>query len=105
MQNRRSEQLKDIMSLSEQMLEKARALEWESVAALEARRRDMVMQCFSSPSSEQEAPLVAAAIRRILELNDQITRLGRDSRDQLGAELHTRKTARTASAAYLGCAG
>ncbi len=99
----RSEQLKQIIVLSEQMLEQARALEWERVADLEVRRKQLVIHCFQHPGSAQDAPEVATCIRKILRLNDEITALGRDCKAQLGGELRAHKLGRAASTAYLSC--
>jgi hypothetical protein len=103
-QTPRVEQLAHIVELSRQMLEKARALEWESVAELECTRRDLVMQCFRQPVGNQDAPAVAEGIRQVLAINDELARLARAGRDQLGVEIQTHNTGRTASAAYLSCA-
>jgi len=105
METRRSAQLKDIIALSQQMLESARALQWDSVAELEGRRKELVMQCFRCPTSEQDAPAVAACIREILSLNQEITLLGGDCRGRLAAEIHTQQIGRAVSAAYLSCSG
>jgi hypothetical protein len=100
----RSEQLKQIIELSQQMLKQARAMEWDRVAELEVQRKQLVMKCFQRLSSEQEAQEVATCIQQILRLNDEITVLGRDFKTQLSGELHTHKLGRAASAAYRSCA-
>lgn len=99
----RCDQLNELVDLTRQMLESARAMDWDGVARLEDRRRRRVRQCFSYPTSSQDAPEVAESIREILRLNEAITKLGRDFRDQLGGEIRIHKTGRLASAAYLGC--
>lgn len=100
----RSEQLQKIIALSREMLEKARALEWERVAELEVQRKQLVSSCFRHPAHEQEVPAVADGIRQILRINDEITTLGRECKTRLSGELHTQKLGRTASAAYRDCA-
>jgi len=104
MDSKRSRQLEQILSLSKDMLEKAGDHEWGLVAEIEARRRELVMCCFQQPAQQQDASEVAAAIKEILRLNQEITDLGKRYQDQLGTEIHTNKLGRTASAAYLGCA-
>jgi len=104
MDNKRSRQLEQILSLSKDMLAKAGDDEWELVAEIEARRRELVMRCFQQPAPQQQASEVAAAIKAILCLNQKISDLGKRYQDQLGTEMHTNKLGRTASAAYLGCA-
>ena len=103
-QRPRIEQLAAIVELSRQMLKKARALEWEGMAELERARRDLVMQCFRQPVGNQDVPGVAEGIRQVLAINDELTRLARAGRDQLGGEIQAHKTGRAASAAYLNCA-
>jgi len=100
----RSRQLRDIIELSKDMLSKAQADQWELVADLETQRKALVMRCFQQPASGQDAPEVAAAIREILSLNQQVTLLGQAHQDQLGCDIRTSKVGRNASAAYLGCA-
>lgn len=99
----RSKQLQDIIQLSQQMLSQARDNEWERVTELEAKRREMVLVCFRQTTSDQDSPAVAAAIREILHLNQEVAELGRQYRDQLGSEIRTHNAGRTASAAYLSC--
>jgi hypothetical protein len=97
----RSQQLEQIIVLSRQMLDRARDSEWARVAELEDQRKQLVARCFQQATSGQDAPEVAASIREILSLNDQITALGSVCRDRLGGEIHTHKVGRSASAAYL----
>ena len=103
MDAQRTRQLQDIIQLSQQMLSQARDNEWERVTELEARRREMVLVCFQQTTPEQDSPEVAAAIREILHLNQEVAELGRQYRDQLGSEIHTHNVGRAAAAAYLGC--
>ncbi len=100
----RCRQLEQILLLSKQMLESAADHEWRRVAEIDTRRRELVMRCFQQPAAQQEAVEVAAAIREILRLNQEITDLGRCYQDRLGSEIQGNKLGRTASAAYLGCA-
>lgn len=104
MDSKRSQQLEQIVVLSKDMLAKAGNHEWQLVAEIEARRRELVTRCFRQPAQQQHASEVTAAIKEILRLNQEITDLGKRYRDQLGTEIHTSKLGRTASAAYLGCA-
>ena len=100
----RSQQLRDIIELSKDMLLKAQANQWDLMAEVETRRKALVKRCFQQPTSGQDAPEVAAAIKEILSLNQQVTMLGRQYQEQIGCDIHTSKVGRTASAAYLGCA-
>jgi hypothetical protein len=100
----RRRQLEAIILLSKDMLARAGDGDWALVAEIEGRRRELVVRCFEQPTTEQDAPEVADAIREILRLNQQITELGGQCQDRLGNEINTSKLGRTASAAYLGCA-
>lgn len=104
MSTHRSRQLEDIIQLSRKMLVHARDGEWEQVTGFEAKRREMVLRCFQQQTPEQDAPRVAAAIRAILQLNQEVADLGRAYRNQLGSEIQSQHVGRAASAAYLSCA-
>ncbi len=104
MDNERNKQLGKIIAVSRDMLVLAQKNEWERVAELDDQRRTLVMHCFRSPTPEQDASAVAALIREILSLNQQVTDLGKAYRQSLGDKLHTNRVGRTAQVAYLGCA-
>jgi len=97
-------QLEHIIALSRDMLASARENAWERVAELDAQRRTLVMQCFARPTPQQDALVVAAAIREILSLNQQVTELGEAQQQTLGDELHTNRVGHTAKVAYQRCA-
>ena len=99
----RSQQLRDIIELSRDMLAKAQANQWDLVAGLESRRKVLVMSGFQRPVDGQDALEVAAIIKEILSLNQQVTLLGRQYQEQVGCDIRTSKVGRNASAAYLGC--
>jgi hypothetical protein len=99
----RSQQLKEIVSLSREMLRQAGDNEWERVGELEQTRRELVMTCFGQRTPEQDGPEVAAAIKEILRLNQELTELGKRQREALGAEVHNHKLGSAAQAAYLNC--
>jgi hypothetical protein len=104
MDSHRSQQLKQITEMSQCMLASAKEMDWDRVAELETQRKKLVTKCFQQLTNEQDAPEVAASIRAILRLNQEVTELGNQCRDQLGDEIHTHNTGRTATAAYLNCA-
>jgi len=100
----RSQQLGDIIQLSKKMLSHARDNKWERVVELEVQRREIVLRCFQYATAEQDSPEVAAAIKEILSLNQEVAELGRESQAQLGSKIHTHNVGRAAAAAYLNCA-
>ncbi len=101
MESTRRKKLTDIIRLSRDMLDTARELEWDKVAILEVRRKQCVMEYFRQPVPEQEAAEVAAAIKEILDLNQQVTELGKQCSKDLGTEIHANNRGRAATSAYL----
>lgn len=104
MNSDRARQLVEIIGLSREMLAKARDHDWARVAELEVARKALVMRCFQQPTAEQDVPEVAAAIKEILRLNQDVSEIGRQYREELAGEIQTRKIGRAAAAAYLRCA-
>ncbi len=103
MDSQRSQQFRDIIEISRKMLVQAQQDAWERVGELEARRRTLVAQCFQHTTVEQDAPEVAASVREILQLNEEVAALGRKHRQTLGADIRTNRVGRSARAAYQGC--
>ena len=103
MDKQRKQQLGKIIALSRDMLELARGNAWEGVAELEEQRRALVMQSFHTPAAKQDSATVAAVIREILSLNQQLTDLGKARQECLGGKLRTYRVGRSAQAAYQDC--
>ncbi len=103
MDAQRTQQLQDIVKLSREMLDQAQAGAWECVAALELRRREQVMACFSHPGAAHRTGEETAAIKTILRLNQEVTALSQSHRDTLGAEIQTQKKGVAAHTAYANC--
>ena len=101
----RRQQLDEIIHLSREMLETARQLEWDKVAELEARRKQLVMECFREPGPKQDAEEVASVIKEILNLGQQVAELARQSQTALGSEIHTHNRGHAATSAYLSHTG
>jgi hypothetical protein len=97
----RFQALRDIIEITQQMLIMARENQWQQVVEMEAERRRLVEVCFQRPTSEQDAPDVAAAIGEILRINEEVAELGQQWRGRLGTEIQTHKVGRAASATYL----
>jgi len=103
MDSQRDQQLKDITDLSREMLLRAQENAWERVGELEEQRRSLVALCFQHKTAEQDATEVAALIREILGLNQEITELSKKHQQELAADIHTNRVGRSAQAAYQGC--
>ncbi len=97
----RRRQLDEITRLSQEMLETARRVEWGKVAELEASRKQLIMEYFREPVPEQDTVEVAAVIKEILNLDQQLTELGKQCQTALGSEIHTHNRGNAATSAYL----
>jgi Flagellar protein FliT len=73
------------------------------VTELELARKALVVSCFQLPTEEQDAPEVAAAIKEILRLNQDVSEIGRQYKEELVDEIHTSNIGRAAKAAYQNC--
>ncbi len=104
MDDERSKQLGKIIVLSRDMLVLAKENEWQRVAELDGQRRALVMQCFQFTTPDQDAPAVAAAIREILSLNQQVANLGAQQQATVSGHIRTQQLGRTARQAYSRCA-
>ena len=105
MDTARRRQLDEIIHLSREMLETARRLDWDKVAELEARRKQLVMEYFREPAPKQDAAEAAAAIREILKLDKQVAELAKQCQTALGSEIHTHNRGHEATSAYLSHTG
>ncbi len=96
----RKDRLATILDMSLSMLDLARAQEWEQLERIEGERRGLVAECFRTPATPEEAPGIADGIRRILDVNQEITALTEARRDELGKNIHSLGSAREARKAY-----
>ena len=105
MHSDRTRQLVEIIGLSKEMLANARDHDWQRVTELEVARKALVVSCFQLPTATgQDAPEVAAAIKEILRLNQDVSEIGRRYKEELVGEIRTNNIGRAAKAAYQNCA-
>jgi len=105
MNSDRTRQLVEIIGLSKEMLANARDHDWQRVTELEVARKALVVSCFQLPTATgQDAPEVAAAIKEILRLNQDVSEIGRRYKEELVGEIRTNNIGRAAKAAYQNCA-
>ena len=105
MHSDRTRQLVEIIGLSKEMLANARDHDWQRVTELEVARKALVVSCFQLPTATgQDAPEVAAAIKEILRLNQDVSEIGRRYKEELVGEIRTSNIGRVAKAAYQNCA-
>ena len=75
-------QLAKLLRCTEAMLVSAQNGDWKSVEELENSRKVELMACFSDCSHE-DPPLFAEALAALIYLNEQITTLVRQAKDEL----------------------
>lgn len=93
-----------IVTLTEQMLQTARAEDWFGVADQEARRRQLLATVFAAPQAFDAAAL-KAMIRQVLEFDRDILMLVEAGRRAVSGELELLQQGQRATAAYQGAAG
>ena len=64
-----------VIGITSDMLASARANEWASVTADEARRRVMLEQCFADPVKPEHSEVFAEALAVLLHMNEELTAL------------------------------
>lgn len=72
-----------IIDLTRQILEKARAGEWDDLIALESVRRPIIARCFDASRHALFEAGDAAGIQELRELNNRILEIGRGRREEL----------------------
>ncbi len=82
-------QLARLITLSEQMLEHAKAGSWSEVEEMEVIRRVELEECFAM-QHEQPSLLIAQALATLIHINEQIVLIVRDARDQVSKD-HSRE--------------
>lgn len=92
--------LDQIVALSREMLNAANRQEWDELVMLEARRQPLVHEFFGSAVTDDEAAVVAAGIREILELDKATMARAEEGRKEAGAVLAQLATGRRAKQAY-----
>lgn len=93
-----------ILTLTEQMLQSARAEDWFGVADQEMRRRQLLAEVFAAPEAF-DAIALKAMIRQVLEFDRDIMMLVEAGRRALGGELELLRQGQRATVAYQGAAG
>lgn len=93
------------LALSREMLAAARRSEWDTVVALEAKRRGMLENLFAGGVPAARAERVAATAREVLALDRELSGLVRAACQRVGGDLQALRLARHAAGAYRSCAG
>jgi len=72
----REQQLPVILSITKEMLERAKKNNWEAVIDLESQRTALIADFFATPVSGREVSAVANYLNKILEVDRQLIELG-----------------------------
>ena len=94
------QQIQSILKLSNQMMDAARARNWEALEHMESERQELLADIFSMPIADNEIQDVSQGIQQVLELNQQIMAMGRGGRQEIAAEINRFNLGRRAKQAY-----
>jgi hypothetical protein len=86
--------------VSEEMLDLAKAGEWEAVGEQEAQRCSLVEQLFAQPAPPAVIPAMATCIQEVLARDSLVLALGQAARDKLMQQVITLVQGRKACFAY-----
>ncbi len=92
--------LREILSLSRQMLRHASDDEWELLQQAEQRRSRLIGTCFPVKTPLADPRATAELVRQIIETGDMVTELVINARDRAGKALGKLKQGRSATRAY-----
>jgi hypothetical protein len=78
--------------------------EWGRAAVLEAERRGIIERVFDQVPTDAELPMVTAALREIVRLNNELVGLAEHRRRAVQRDLDTVSTGKRAGRAYAAAA-
>ena len=94
------QQVEAILILSRQMLESAKATNWQEVICLESERRQRVEELFSKPIAHSLLSEISGKIEQILDIDRELMSLNAQTRDNLAQDMRVVIKGRTATRAY-----
>ncbi|MEM0954971.1 MAG: flagellar protein FliT [Pseudomonadota bacterium] len=97
----RCQQLAQVLSITLRMLEKAREDDWQTVADLEHKRRELLALCFRGAATPEQSELVAESLAVMLHLNEELMSLLRMARDSVLQKANLQSQTRTALGEYV----
>jgi len=89
-----------LVRLSQEMLTLAEQGEWEQLATAQSEREQLIEQIFPLDPRISDAADAAAQVKRVLELDQQITQLARAQQKEIGQVLGKLNRGRVATRAY-----
>lgn len=96
----KSEDLQQLISVSQTMLEKALEKSWDEVCVLEAERGELIRLFFLEPVQQDYAEAVAAGIQSILAIDKDLIELGALNRLEIAQTLQDMDHGKKAIRAY-----
>lgn len=89
-----------LLSLTQQMLDQAKAGEWEALVESESQRQSLLEPCAQALSVSTDRQADADTMREIQALNDQLTRLTAGGRENVAASINRISAGSSATKAY-----
>ncbi len=94
------EDLSAVLAVTEEMVSVAKDEDWEKLSALETRRQALIQSAFARPIPPADSATVAAVIRRIQSLTQDLITMTSQGRKSIGDVLDTMAKGRRARSAY-----
>ncbi len=89
-----------IMSLSRDMLDGAREREWDNVRKMQAQRLELLHRYFTTSPTPAELERISPEVRELLEMDEEVMKLGRQAQQQLAAGIKVLRSGKSARRAY-----
>ena len=91
---------KEIMFLSQRMMDSAKVESWSEVASLEKRRKVLIHNLFSSLQEDEKTEELKQGIVQLIGLNESLLKQAKQHRGSVQSELTTIQRGKAANAAY-----
>lgn len=91
-----------LRALTQDLLVKANAGDWDAVIAIEAKRRPLLSRVFATMAAPDTSTQYQTLINEILSADREITHLAQQRRDELAGLLRQVELGRSARQAYEG---
>lgn len=98
-QNQKRFRLAQLLRDTEEILFHAQSRDWATVETMEKARQRELAICFAE-SGNDDSPLIAEALATLIHMNERITQLVREARDELVDEQRVRETRHQAATHY-----
>ena len=93
--------LEDIVAFSQEMLAIAKQSEWIALSEMSVERQKMLELLFNKAPFDDIAEQMHAGIRKIMDIDEHIIKLGSASRDEVMGQLNQISTSRHAVKEYV----